>query len=51
MTRKAMIVWGGWAGHDPDLCASIIRGWLRNEGFDVRVETKTEVFLDPDINY
>jgi type 1 glutamine amidotransferase len=49
MTRKAMIVWGGWAGHDPDLCASIIRGWLRSEGFDVRVETKTEVFLDPDI--
>jgi type 1 glutamine amidotransferase len=44
-----MIVWGGWAGHDPDLCASIIRGWLRAEGFDVRVETKTEVFLDPDI--
>ena len=32
MTRKAMIVWGGWAGHDPDLCASIIRGWLRSEG-------------------
>ena len=49
MTRTAMIVWGGWAGHDPDLCASIIRGWLRSEGFDVRVETKTEVFLDPDI--
>jgi type 1 glutamine amidotransferase len=49
MTRKAMIVWGGWAGHDPDLCASIIRGWLRNEGFDVRVETKTDVFLDPEI--
>jgi type 1 glutamine amidotransferase len=44
-----MIVWGGWAGHDPDLCASIIRGWLRGEGFDVRVETKTEVFLDPEI--
>jgi type 1 glutamine amidotransferase len=49
MTRTAMIVWGGWAGHDPDLCASIIRGWLRNEGFDVRVETKTDVFLDPEI--
>ncbi len=49
MTRTAMIVWGGWAGHDPDLCASIIRGWLRNEGFDARIETKTEVFLDPDI--
>jgi type 1 glutamine amidotransferase len=49
MTRKAMIVWGGWAGHDPDLCASIIHGWLRSVGFDVRMETRTEVFLDPDI--
>lgn len=47
MSRTALIVWGGWQGHDPDLCASIIRGWLKAEGFDVRVETKTEVFLDP----
>ena len=49
MTKTAMIVWGGWAGHDPDLCASMIRGWLKAEGFDVRIETKTEVFLDPAI--
>lgn len=49
MSRKALIVWGGWQGHDPDLCASIIRGWLKAEGFDVRVETKTEVFGDPDL--
>jgi type 1 glutamine amidotransferase len=47
MARKALIVWGGWDGHDPDLCASIIGGWLRAEGFDVRVETRTETFLDP----
>src|SRR4051794_3303230 len=44
--RTAMIVWGGWAGHDPDLCASMIRGWLKPEGFAGGVETKTEVFLD-----
>jgi uncharacterized protein len=47
--REAMIVWGGWPGHDPDLCAAIIRGWLKDEGLSVRVETKTEVFLDPAI--
>ena len=47
--RKAMIVWGGWPGHDPDLCASMIRGWLKVEGFDVRIETSTEAFLDPTI--
>lgn len=47
--RKAMIVWGGWAGHDPDLCASMMRGWLKAEGFEVRVETATSAFLDPAI--
>ena len=48
--RKALIVWGGWAGHDPDLCASMIRGWLVGEGFDVRIETSTEAFGDPAIH-
>ena len=45
--REAMIVWGGWPGHDPDLCASMIRGWLKAEGFGVKIETTTEAFLDP----
>jgi type 1 glutamine amidotransferase len=47
--RKAMIVWGGWPGHDPDLCASIYRNWLVAEGFDVRIETSTTAFADPAI--
>ena len=47
--RKAMIVWGGWAGHDPDICAAMIRGWLVREGFDVTVETSTEAFGAPSI--
>jgi type 1 glutamine amidotransferase len=47
--REAMIVWGGWSGHDPDLCASMIRSWLKAEGFAVRIETTTEAFLDPSI--
>lgn len=45
--REALIVYGGWAGHDPDLCASIVRGWLKAEGFNVRMETSTAAFLDP----
>ncbi len=42
--RKALIVWGGWPGHDPDLCAAMVRGWLVDEGFEVRIETSAEVF-------
>lgn len=45
--RKALIVWGGWSGHEPEACAAIIRGWLESDGFTVRVEDRTEAFLDP----
>src|SRR5205085_12521597 len=48
--RTAMIVWGGWPGHDPDLCASMIRSWLKKEGFEVRIETTTAAFADPAIH-
>jgi hypothetical protein len=47
--RSALIVWGGWSGHDPEECAAIYRRWLHEDGFSVRVETDTEVFADPAI--
>ncbi len=45
--RKALIVWGGWAGHEPEQGAAIVSSMLRAEGFDVRVETTTQAFADP----
>ena len=30
--REALIVWGGWAGHEPEECAAIIREMLESEG-------------------
>lgn len=47
--RKAMIVWGGWDGHDPQECAAIYRRWLHEDGFSVRVENSTAAFADPAI--
>jgi type 1 glutamine amidotransferase len=47
--RSALIVWGGWNGHDPEECAAIYRRWLHEDGFSVRVETDPEVFADPSI--
>ena len=44
---SALIVWGGWSGHEPELGADVVRGMLEEEGFDVRVEGSTEVFADP----
>ena len=47
--RKALIVWGGWDGHEPEQCAGIIADMLEGDGFAVRVETTTKSFADPAI--
>jgi type 1 glutamine amidotransferase len=44
--REALIVWGGWSGHEPEQCASIIAGMLEEENFKVFVENSTEAFAD-----
>ena len=45
--RKALIVWGGWSGHEPEQGAAIVGKMLREEGFEVRTETSTAAFADP----
>ena len=47
--RKAMIVWGGWPGHEPEQGANVVRGLLEAEGFAVRIESSPAVFADPAI--
>jgi hypothetical protein len=50
MTRAALIVWGGWSGHEPEAGARIVAGMLEAEGFEVWMETSTEAFADPAIH-
>jgi type 1 glutamine amidotransferase len=47
--RQALIVWGGWAGHEPEQGAHVIAGLLQSEGFSVRLENSTAAFADPAI--
>jgi type 1 glutamine amidotransferase len=47
--REALIVWGGWSGHESEIGAQIINDWLKEEGFKVYVENTTEAFADPAI--
>jgi type 1 glutamine amidotransferase len=47
--REALIVWGGWNGHEPELGAKIVGKMLEEEGFKVRTENSTEAFADPAI--
>jgi hypothetical protein len=46
--RRALIVWGGWAGHEPDKVADLFEGMLKGEGFDVEVSNTLDAFLDAD---
>jgi type 1 glutamine amidotransferase len=45
--REALIVWGGWPGHEPEQGAAAVKALLEAEGFGVRVETSTAAFADP----
>ncbi len=49
MERKALIVWGGWPGDEPEQGARIIADLLRPEGFAVDFATETRAFADPDL--
>ncbi|WP_108397081.1 ThuA domain-containing protein [Devosia submarina] len=48
--KSALIVYGGWSGHDPEECAAIYRRWLHEDGFSVRMATETSAFADPSIH-
>ena len=48
--KTALIVYGGWSGHDPEECAAIYRRWLHEDGFSVRTATETSAFADPSIH-
>lgn len=48
--KQALIVHGGWHGHEPEKCAQIVQVMLQRNGFEVRIETQTAAFADPALN-
>lgn len=44
--KKALIVWGGWSGHEPEQVAAIFRRVLEEESFEVEVADTLEAFAD-----
>jgi len=46
MTKKALIVWGGWDGHQPREMADIFRRQLEGENFAVEVSDTLDAFAD-----
>lgn len=46
--KKALMVWGGWDGHEPKQCVDVFAPILRNEGFEVEVSDTLDSYLDKD---
>lgn len=47
--RKALIVWGGWDGHQPKEVAAIFADILRKESFEVIVSDTLETYADEEL--
>jgi type 1 glutamine amidotransferase len=48
MNKQALIVWGGWSGHEPKKCADIWAPILQAAGFTVEVRDALDVYTDKD---
>lgn len=46
MAKQALIVWGGWDGHQPREVGEVFARVLREEGFEVDVQNTLEAFND-----
>lgn len=46
MPKSALIVWGGWEGHQPKQSADLFAGLLRDAGYSVEVSDTLDVYRD-----
>jgi len=46
MSKKTLIVYGGWEGHQPKETAELIASDLKKEGFEVELSGKLDAFAD-----
>ena len=49
MAKKAIMVWGGWEGHEPKQCADIFAPILEAEGFAVTISDTLDTYKDRDL--
>lgn len=47
-TRRALIVRGGWEGHEPVEVTNFFIPYLRSHNFEIRVEESTKIYKDQD---
>jgi hypothetical protein len=46
--KKALLVWGGWPGHEPEQCINIFAPLLRQQDFEVEISNTLDAYLNAD---
>jgi len=46
--KSALMVWGGWEGHEPKQCVDIIAPVLQEQGYEVEISNTLDSYLDED---
>jgi len=46
MKKSALVVWGGWSGHEPKQCVDVFVPWLKQKGFRVTVSDTLDAYLN-----
>jgi len=44
--KSALMVWGGWEGHEPKQCVDIFAPFLEEQGFEVRISDSLDVYRE-----
>lgn len=47
-TKRALMVWGGWLGHEPEQCVKIFAPFLESKGFEVEIYDTLDIYLNTD---
>jgi uncharacterized protein len=47
--KKALMVWGGWLGHEPQQCTEIFAPYLESQGYDVTVSDTLDSYLNKEL--
>ena len=44
--KSALMVWGGWDGHEPKQCVDVFAPWLKAKGFKVTISDTMDIYLN-----
>lgn len=44
--KKAIMVWGGWEGHEPKQCVDVFAPLLQAAGYDVEISDTLDAYLN-----